>query len=350
MSSPSSTRQWILQNQAVDLPILEGPDATFKLIHKNLPALQDGQVKLKSLYLSNDPAQRGWIQKGVLADRLYVPPVEEGAPMRAGGIGEVIETRASSLPKGTLVFASVSWSEYAVLNAADCSALQNVPGVPVTAFLGSLGSSGLTAYYGLIDIAKTSKTDVVVVSGAAGAVGSMVVQIAKHMVGCKRVIGIAGSDDKCRWAKSLGADECLNYKSNSFTQDLIKATHGYADVYFDNVGGDILDLVLTRMKRFGRIAACGAIASYNDSQPRGLRNWFEVVSNRLEIKGFIVLDVMSKFPEMRGKLVEALAQGKIKVAEEHETLVKTPFEAIPKTWMMLFEGANTGKLVTKIEA
>ncbi len=188
------------------------------------------------------------------------------------------------------------------------------------------------------------------VSGAAGATGSMVVQIAKKMLGCKKVVGMAGSDDKCKWVQSLGADVCLNYKKSSFKEDLIEATEGYVEVYFDNVGGEILDLMLTRMKKGGRIAACGAITNYNKSEKAGLKNWFEVISNRIEIKGFIVNDFIAegKRPEAVKEMVTVAKEGKIKVGDENETVVDTNFEGVPKTWMLLFEGANTGKLVTKL--
>ena len=161
---------------------------------------------------------------------------------------------------------------------------------------------------------------------------------------------MAGSDDKCKWVESLGADVCLNYKKSSFKEDLIKATDGYAEVYFDNVGGENLDLMLTRMKRGGRIAACGAITDYNTSDKSGLKNWFEIISNRIEIKGFIVMDFLAqgKGPEAAKEMLSAAKEGKIKVGEGNETVVDTRFEEIPKTWMLLFEGANTGKLVTKL--
>lgn len=210
--------------------------------------------------------------------------------------------------------------------------------------------TGLTAYYGTKIIARAGKEDTVVVSGAAGATGSMVVQIAKKLLGCKRVVGIAGNDDKCKWVENLGADLCLNYKMGNFKQDLIRATDGYVDVYFDNVGGEILDLMLTRMKKDGRVAACGAITDYNRSEKPGLKNWFEVISNRIEIKGFIASDFVAqgKGPETVKELVTAVKEGKIKVGDENETVVDTKFEDVPKTWMLLFEGANTGKLITKL--
>ena len=350
MSTPTETRQWVLTNKPTDLPELSGPNQTFTLKTASLPSLKDNQVLVKSLYLSNDPAQRGWITKGIDPERLYVPPVPQGDVMRARAVAEVVESKSSLYSKGDKVVTGTGWAEYSVQNAKDCQACEDIPGLSVTHFLGALGLTGLTAYYGTKIIARVGKEDTVVVSGAAGATGSMVVQIAKKLLGCKKVVGIAGSDDKCKWVESLGADLCLNYKKSSFEQDLIKATDGYVEVYFDNVGGEILDLMLTRMKRGGRVAACVAITDYNRSEKSGLKNWFEVISNRIEIKGFINLDFLAegKGPEAVKELVAAAKEGKIKVSEENETVVDTSFEAIPKTWMSLFEGANTGKLVTKL--
>jgi NADPH-dependent curcumin reductase CurA len=185
-------------------------------------------------------------------------------------------------------------------------------GMSKTHYLGALGLTGLTAYFGLTEVVNTTKDDIVVISGAAGATGMMAVQIAKHIIGCKKVIGMAGSDEKCKWVESLGADLCLNCKSSargcagrhaeihpdkssSFKEDLKKATLGpdnYANVYFDNVGGEILDFMLTRMAKFGRVSCCGAISNYNSSGDTmvGVKNWFEVITMRLMCKGFIVLD------------------------------------------------------------
>lgn len=270
--------------------------------------------------------------------------------MRARSVAEVIESKTSKHKKGDKVLASAGWAEYAVLNAKECQAIDTSAGVSPTHYLGAFGLTGLTAYYGTKIIARAGPEDTVVVSGAAGATGSMVVQIAKHILGCKRVVGLAGTDDKCKWVESLGADVCLNYKLPDFKQQLKEATDGYVEVYFDNVGGEILDLMLTRMKKNGRVAACGAVAEYNKSNPTGLKNWFEVISNRIEIKGFIVMDWLAEGngPEAVREMVQALKEGKIKVGDANETVVDTRFEDIPKTWMKLFEGANTGKLVTKV--
>lgn len=178
----------------------------------------------------------------------------------------------------------------------------------------------------------------------------MVVQIAKNLLGCKKVIGIAGTDDKCKWVERLGADACLNYKSPSFKQDLVQATEGFVEVYFDNVGGEILDLMLGRMARFGRVAACGAISGYNNaSDAYGIKNWFEVITQRIEIRGFIVLDAGAKIPQLVSELTQAYKDGKLKIGAENETIIPGGFEKIPQTWLELFSGANTGKLVTKIE-
>ena len=352
MSTPTHTKEWILTNKPTDLPQLSGPEPTFTLSTNPLPPLEDGQVLLKTLYLSNDPAQRGWITKGVDPARLYIPPVPQGGVMRARAVAEVIDSKNSKFNKGDKVLANMGWAEYAVNDpqSLQVQPLQQLDGVSVTHYLGAFGLTGLTAYYGTKIIARAGPEDTVVVSGAAGATGSMVVQIAKKMLGCKRVIGLAGSDEKCRWVENLGADVCLNYKKPDFKQQLVEATEGYVEVYFDNVGGEILELMLSRMKKDGRVAACGAVSNYNTSRPTGLRNWHEIISNRLEIKGFIILDYLAsgKAGEGTAELVKACKEGKVTVDDSMETVVEAKFEDVPKTWMILFEGGNTGKLVTKL--
>ncbi|KAL8693523.1 MAG: hypothetical protein Q9224_003736 [Gallowayella concinna] len=354
MSSPDQTRQWILTNKPTSLPTLSGPSPTFTLQTAPLPSLESGHLLLQTIYLSNDPAQRHWISANIDPARLYVPPVPTGSPMFARGVCKVLKSNAEGWKEGEFVLARCNWSEYAVLEASGCQkipSLEGLNGAGVTQFLGALGLTGLTAWYGIQEIVKAKPEETVVVSGAAGATGSMVVQIAKHIIGCKRVIGIAGGEEKCKWVKEhLGADACVNYKSSSFKDDLKKETDGFVEVYFDSVGGEILDLMLTRIKRHGRIAACGAIAEYNqgDEEAYGFKNWFEVVSNRIEIKGFIVFDYMTRADEVTKELVKATKEGKVKIDEGNETVVETGFEKVPETWMKLFEGGNTGKLITKI--
>ena len=290
------TRQWVLSNKPDGIPVIDGPDATFTLKEAETGPVKDDHLLVKTLYLSNDPAQRGWLSAMEDPSRLYVPPVQEGEVMRAFGLAEVLESASSKFKKGDLVTTTVGWSEKTVVPASAAQPAPQLPkGLSPTHYLGALGLTGLTAWGGLTQIARAAPEDVVVISGAAGATGSMAVQIAKKLIGCKRVIGIAGSDSKCEWVKRLGADECLNYKSSSFAADLKKATPDFANVYFDNVGGEILDLMLTRMAKHGRVAACGAISNYNSSGDAitGLKNWFEVITMRIKLEGFIVLGEFS---------------------------------------------------------
>lgn len=208
------TRQWILAEKPTDLPQLDGPNPTFKLTETELPDPKDDEVLVKLLYLSNDPAQRGWINKFINPERLYTTPVKEGDPMRARGLCEVVESKSSKYNKGDTVLAGINWSEYGVFPASQLQPAKDLPGgMSKTHYLGALGLTGLTAYFGLTEVVGTKADDIVVVSGAAGATGMMAVQIAKKILGCKKVIGMAGSDEKCKWVESLGADLCLNCES-----------------------------------------------------------------------------------------------------------------------------------------
>ncbi|KAK8178158.1 hypothetical protein IWX90DRAFT_44447 [Phyllosticta citrichinensis] len=350
MSVPTSTRQWVLSRHPTGLPVLDGPEATFSLQTVDLPPIGDNQVLVRTRYFSNDPAQRGWIGN-VMPERMYIAPVKLGEFMKSGGIAEIVESKAAGFEKGKLVTAfALGWREYAVLDAKDLSLVPEVEGIKETQYLGALGFTGLTGYYGIKEIAEAKPEHVVVVSGAAGATGSMAVQIAKKLIGCKKVIGIAGDDSKCAWVKSIGADECLNYKSPTFRKDLKAATPDYADVYFDNVGGEILDMMLPRMKQGGVVAVCGAISAYNSTEGQLLRNWSEVITMRLQMKGFIMLDFLAqgKAKDTVMELATAAKQGKLTIGDENETVVEAKFEDVPKTWLTLFEGGNTGKLVTKL--
>ena len=208
------TRQWVLAKKPTDLPQLDGPDQTFKLVETEMPAPKDDEVLIKLTHLSNDPAQRGWIDPNINPERLYRPPVQEGTPMAARGLCEVVESESSSYKAGDTVLASLGWSEYAVMPAKELQPAADLPGgMSKTHYLGALGLTGLTAYFGLTEVVGTTKDDIVVVSGAAGATGMMCVQIAKKIIGCKKVIGMAGTDEKCKWVESIGADLCLNCQS-----------------------------------------------------------------------------------------------------------------------------------------
>lgn len=355
-SLPTESRQWTLANHPPGVPTYGSSDSTFTIETKPLPSLSSGQLLLKTLYLSNDPAQRGWISSPEDIDpkRLYVPPVQLGEAMRARGIGKVLKSEHEEYKEGDLVQAGTNWREYAVVDASDPKAgvrkLGPLPGgLSPTHYLGALGMTGLTAYYGLVEVVGAKQGESVVVSGAAGATGSMVVQIAKHIVGAKYVVGIAGTDEKCRWVESLGADKCLNYKSKDFKKQLSEACGDGVNVYFDNVGGEILDLMLGNMAMYGRVAACGAITGYNGEAKLPMSNWFDVITMRIQIKGFIVIDYLQHAAEVIQKLAGAVKEGKIKIGDENETVVEGGFEDIPKTWLKLFDGANTGKLVTALK-
>lgn len=205
------TRQWILAEKPSDLPQLDGPNPTFKLQETDLPDLKDDQVLLKATYLSNDPAQRGWINKFINPERLYVPPVAEGEIMRARGLCEVVESKSSKYKVGDTVMASIGWAEYGIFPTKECQPAPDLPGgYNKTHYMGALGLTGLTAYFGLTEVVGTKASDTVVISGAAGATGMMAVQIAKKIIGCRKVIGMAGTDEKCKWVENLGADLCLN--------------------------------------------------------------------------------------------------------------------------------------------
>jgi len=349
-STPKTTKQWVLVSKPTAAPILSGPDATFELRTATLPVLNDDQLLAKVKYFSNDTGLRNFIQTTVAPERFYVPIVPLGSPMRSGVIAEVIESRSPKFKNGDLVldFHLGTWSEFVVLEAATTQSLAPLPGdLPLTHYLGAFGASGLAAYSGLYFVGMAKPEHTIVISAAAGATGSMAVQIASKLLGAKRVIGIAGSDEKCAWVKELGAHECINYKSSTFSEDLKAITPDEIDVYFDNVGGSMLDLMLTRMKKNSKIAVCGAVSQYNTDKPTVFNNWFELVSSRISITGFIMLDYIEKVPEILRELIGAAADGRIKL-EKGETIVEAGIEEQPKIWMSLFSGRNQGKLLTKI--
>ena len=352
MSSPQyTTKQWILASKPTGAPVLSGPEATFKLETTALPPLQDGQILCKVRYFSNDTGLRNFIQCTVAPERFYVPTVPIGSPMRSGIIAEVIQSASPKFKDGDLVmdFHLGTWSELVILDAANSQALSPLPNnLSLTHWLGAFGASGLAAYGGLYKAGQAKPEDTIVISAAAGATGSMAVQIAVKLLGAKRVIGIAGTDEKCAWVQNeLGAHACLNYKSPTFLEDLKAATPDEVDLYFDNVGGAVLDAMLTRVKRHGIIAVCGSVGEYNSDQPMELRNWFELISGRITIRGFIMLDYLDEAAAILQKLIGAAAEGKIKL-QDSETVVEATIEEQPEIWMRLFKGGNQGKLITKL--
>ncbi|KAF9444824.1 alcohol dehydrogenase [Macrolepiota fuliginosa MF-IS2] len=298
------------------------------------------QVLVQCTWLSLDPAMRGYVRDA----RSYLPPVQIGETMRAQGLGVIIAAgEGSKVQVGDYVSGVWGMTEYAVVPDKSIEKLELQPGVQPLDYLNTLGSSGLTAYFGLKKIGELKPGDKLVVSGAAGSVGSIACQLGKA-AGAK-VYAIAGSPDKCEWLeKEIGVEKAFNYKSPTFTQDF-KDTAGYLDVYFDNVGGDILDFMLTRLNQNARIILCGAISAYNSAKPKGLQAYLNLISQRAKIQGFIVFDYLSEYSIARAEMGKDLASGKIK---RRFQIVEGGIEEAPKALPMLFSGGNTGKLVVKI--
>ncbi|EGO01233.1 hypothetical protein SERLA73DRAFT_179361 [Serpula lacrymans var. lacrymans S7.3] len=350
---PTTTKAWILQNPPVKNIILGNSESsTFSIQEQTLPPLDKGDLLVQPIYLSNDPAQRGWIQRKLDEGRLYVTPVLQGQAMATHAVARVLATAGptSTWKEGDLVYTTTTgWRQYAVVKEEDVRSLRSIPGLSPSLYVGLFGVPGLTAYFGVTEVLKLQRGQSLVVSAAAGAVGNVVVQYAKKVIGASKVIAIAGTPEKCAWIKEMGADIALNYKAPSFKQDLNAATEGFVDAYFDNVGGEILDQMLTRIKQHGRVAACGAISNYthDNLDAANLRNWFEIITSRLTVKGFIVLDYFPRAGEAVEALSKAVEEGKMTV-EGAETLVETDFSNIPEVWLRLFQGQNVGKLVTQI--
>lgn len=300
----------------------------------------EGEVVVKILYISLDPAMRGWMNEN---KNSYIPPVGINEVMRALAVGRVVASKNPNFAVGDHVNGMLGMQEYAYSNGQGLSKVD--PRLaPLPVFLGTLGMPGLTAYFGLLEIGQPKAGETVVVSGAAGAVGAVVGQIAK-IKGC-RVVGIAGGADKCRYlVEELGFDAAIDYKS----EDVIAALHKHCpkgiDVYFDNVGGDILDAVLTRLARDARIVICGAISQYNNTTPvKGPANYMALIVARASMKGVMVADYYPRAMEALSAMGGWLASGKLKTRED----IVDGLETFPDTFQKLFTGANNGKLVIKV--
>ena len=305
------------------------------------PARDPGpnEVLVKVQYLSLDPAMRGWMNEG----KSYIPPVQIGEVMRAGGVGEVIASNHPSFTAGDTVYGSLGIQEYATLDGKGLTKIDtNFASAPV--FLGALGMPGMTAYFGLLDIGKPQAGQTVVVSGAAGAVGTVVGQIAK-IKGC-RVVGIAGGKEKCDYlVRELGFDAAVDYKSEDVKKSLRAACPQGIDVYFDNVGGEILDIVLTQLARHARIVICGAISQYNSTTGvRGPANYMSLLVNRASMTGMVVFDYADRYADAMKEMAGWIATGTLKTRED----IVDGLETFPETLLKLFKGENTGKLVLKV--
>ena len=295
-----------------------------------------GEALGKVEWLSIDPTIRMW-----MAIDTYLPAIEIGAPIRSAGLVRVVESDNPALPVGTLVFATPGWQEYAIVTERD----QVVPdGVDPTAALSIFGITGITAYFGLLHIGRPAEGETVVVSGAAGSTGSIAGQIAK-IKGC-RVVGIAGSDEKCSWlTNELGFDAAINYRSENVAAKLRETCPDGIDVYFDNVGGDILEATIGHLALRGRVVMCGAISQYNDSAPSpGPRNLSALISKRGRMEGFIVLDYLKRSSEAIQDLATWLAEGRLTFTVD----VMEGLDSAPDALMKLFDGGNTGKMMVRL--
>nr|WP_198151276.1 NADP-dependent oxidoreductase [Kibdelosporangium sp. MJ126-NF4]CEL13973.1 Putative oxidoreductase YncB [Kibdelosporangium sp. MJ126-NF4]CTQ88342.1 Putative oxidoreductase YncB [Kibdelosporangium sp. MJ126-NF4] len=300
----------------------------------------DGEFLVELQYISLDPAMRGWIN----AQRSYIAPVEIGAVMRAAGIGTVIESHHEKFAKGDVVQGLFGVQKYAVSDGAGVSTV-DTSRASAPMYLGTLGSSGFTAYFGLLDVGRPKPGETIVVSAAAGAVGSITGQIGK-IKGC-RVVGIAGGPDKCRYlVDELGFDAAIDYKAGDIRRQLKQHTPDGVDVFFDNVGGEILDDVLARINRGARVVISGAVSQYNSEDGmRGPANYMQLLVQRASMTGFLVFDYVARYPEAASELAAWLAEGRI-TSREH--IVEGDIAAFPETLLGLFEGRNTGKLVLAV--
>ncbi|HUH04755.1 MAG TPA: NADP-dependent oxidoreductase [Kofleriaceae bacterium] len=315
-------------------------DDIFDWSEEPIAELQDGEALVRTVYLSLDPTNRIWISdvEG------YMPPVAIGEVMRGMGIGEVVASRHPTLKVGEMVQGLFGWQRYATTDGQGVVPIPKGLPFPLPAFMAVLNHIGATAYFGLLELGQPKPGDTVVVSAAAGAVGSLVGQLAK-LEGC-RVIGIAGTDDKCAWLTGeLGFDGAINRRTENIAVRLKELCPKGIDIYFDNVGGEILDTCLDQMRLFGRIVLCGLISGYNATEPPpGPRNFGNILIRRLRVQGFIVLDYMDRFMEMAMKLGPLIGTGKL----AYRVDLAEGLEQAPAALRRLFSGGNTGKLVVKV--
>jgi NADPH-dependent curcumin reductase CurA len=314
-------------------------DEVWDITTEAVPEPAEGEFLLRTEYISLDPAMRGWMNEG----RSYIPPVGIGEVMRAGVVGQVVASRNDRFAEGAHVVAMTGAQEYAVSDGKGVQVV-SADAAPLPTYLGTLGMTGLTAYFGLLEVGKPQAGETVVVSGAAGATGSVVGQIAK-LKGC-RVVGIAGGEDKCRTVvEELGFDACLDYKAGDLKAGLRREAPDRIDVYFDNVGGNILDTVLPGLNMHGRVVICGAISQYNaGAEAKGPANYMSLLVNRARMEGFVVFDYADRYGEALQEMAGWLAEGKL---QSRETVVEGGVRAFPATLLRLFAGDNVGKLVLK---
>jgi NADPH-dependent curcumin reductase CurA len=329
----TTNRAWHLKARPTGMPT---PD-NFEL--KEIPSveLEDGWIRVENKWLSVDPYMRGRMNDV----KSYVPPFEVGAPLEGGAVGKVVESRSPHFKEGEAVFHMMGWREAAV---APAEKFNKVPPLPVEdhQWLGNLGLTGGTAYFGLLRAAQAKEGDTVFVSAAAGGVGSAVVQIAKAKG--MTVIASAGGAEKCEWVKSLGADAVVDYKAEPLVQALMREAPKGIDVYFDNVGGDHLDAAFAAARQNARFAICGMIEGYNGAPPHAFRYIMRVIAARIMLKGFIYTDYLAEMGDFYRDIGGWIASGQVTSRET----VRDGIEATPQAFLDLFRGANIGKMLVKL--
>jgi NADPH-dependent curcumin reductase CurA len=331
-------RQWLL---AARPDGMIGPQ-NFEYVETPMPTISSGQILVKNLYLSFDPTQRNW-----MVDRPgYLPPVAMGEVMRAGSVSQVVESQHADFAVGELVQTTGCWQDYAVVEPGKGPTGINKlpPGVSPEMMLSILGITGMTAYFGLMDHGQPKAGETVLVSGAAGATGSVVGQIAK-LKGC-RVVGIAGGPEKCAWLKDVaGFDAVIDYKNENVSEQIAIHCPDKWDVFFDNVGGPILEAALNHLNLYSRVVMCGGIANYNNTEPApGPNNLMNLVTNRGRMQGFIILDYLPRAMEAIEALMGWVASGDI----IYQVDMQEGFDNIPRTLQRLYTGENLGKQLLKI--
>ena len=332
--------QWLLHSRPEGMVKV----SDFNRIDEPLRDIDKGEFLIRNVYLAFEPAMRGWLNDV----KSYVPPVQIGEVMRSSSVGQVIESNNPDYAVGDFVSGMFGWQEFAISDGKPgmMGRIGKVPaGVPPELTLSALGGTGLTAYFGMLDIGKPQEGDVVVVSGAAGATGSVAGQIAK-IKGASKVVGIAGGEKKCAWlVDELGYDAAIDYKNENVHARLREECPKGINVFFDNVGGQILDDALLNMAQNGNIVLCGGISAYNEAElPSGPKNYMQLVIRRCKMEGFILIDYFDRAPAAIAELSAWVAEGKLKHAED----IQEGFENTPETFLRLFEGKNMGKQLLKI--
>jgi NADPH-dependent curcumin reductase CurA len=315
--------------------------STVRLEQDSAPTPGAGEALARVRYLSIDPTIRTWMDDAPG----YLPPIAIDEVVRSAGIAEVTESNSERYEPGQLLFGMTGWQDYVIADEGE-RALQALPaGIPPTTALGLFGVTGMTAYFGLLEVGALKEGDVVVVSGAAGATGSTVGQIAR-LKGAGKVIGIAGGPKKCSWiADQLGFDATIDYKADDVGERLRAEAPDGVDLYFDNVGGEILNACLAQLAMRGRVVLCGAISQYNDrASATGPSNYVALIGRRGRMEGFIILDYITRFPEAQAEMAGWLASGKITSAEH----IVEGLEHAPDALNLLFTGGNTGKVIVKV--